>query len=82
MSKDDLTGFSLSDIRAIRYLMLAGGAIAIGMLLITDRETPLLVIGFVTVVMAVPLVAIYLLRRFGKRKEPGKAPPPTPPEGR
>ena len=74
MSKDDRTGFSLSDIRAIRYLMLAGGAIAIGMLLITDRDTPLLVIGFVTVVMVVPLAAIYLLRRFGKKKDPDDRP--------
>ena len=77
MSKDDPTGFTLADIRAIRYLVLAGGGIGIGMLLITDRETPLLVIGFVTVVTFVPLVAIYLLRRFGRKKQPGQ--PPQPP---
>lgn len=64
MSDDDRSAFTLSDIRAIRWLALGLGAVAIAMTLITDRDSPLLVAGFIGVVAAVPLAAIYLLRRL------------------
>jgi hypothetical protein len=68
MSKEDRSTFTLSDIRLIRYLVLAMGGIGIGMLLITDRESPLMVVGFIAVVTIVPIAAIYFLRR--RRKKP------------
>jgi hypothetical protein len=79
MSNEDPSTFTLSDVRLIRYLVFAMGAIAVGMLLITDRESPLMVIGFITVVTIVPIGAIYLLRRrAAKRAGKDAAPPPTP----
>ena len=74
MSKEDRATFTLSDIRAIRWLVLAMGGIAIVMLLITDRESPVLVVGFTTVLTVVPLVAIHLLRRFARKKEAERLP--------
>jgi hypothetical protein len=77
MSKEDRGTFTLSDIRAIRWLVLVMGGIATGMMLVTDRDSPVMVAGFITVVTIVPLVAIYLLRRFAKKKERDQSPEPT-----
>lgn len=72
--------FSLEDIRAIRYLILVMGGIGLFMLLITDRETPIIVIGFIAVVTLLPLGAIYLLRRVSRKRTPDTSPgcPPKP----
>ena len=78
MNKEDRATFTLADIRAIRYLIIALGGISVGMLLITDRDSPVMVVGFITIVTIVPLAAIYLLRRIVRKKEPNKAPEPTP----
>jgi hypothetical protein len=82
MSKPARAGFTLADIRAIRYLVLTAGAIGIGMMLITDRESPLLVVGFIAVITVVPVVAIYALRRFAKRTERRDSPEPPAEVGR
>jgi hypothetical protein len=70
MAKNDRATFTLEDIRAIRYLVLALGGVGIGMLLITDRDSPVMVVSFITVVTVVPLAAIYLLRRFARQRKP------------
>jgi hypothetical protein len=79
MNKDNRVTFSLSDIRAIRLLVLVLGGIGIVMFLITDRDSPLLVVGFISVLTVVPLAAIYAVRRFKAKQEP--APPPLPAAG-
>jgi hypothetical protein len=73
MKDEDRGTFTLSDIRAIRYLILVLGGIATFMLLVTDRESPLMVVGFISIVTVVPLATIYLLR-IAKGKKPNQAP--------
>ncbi|HUR59815.1 MAG TPA: hypothetical protein VM029_18995 [Opitutaceae bacterium] len=75
MRPDDDSTFTLSDVRMIRYLVFALGGIGLGMLLITDRESPLMVIGFLAVVTIVPIAAIYFLRRRARNKIANDAPP-------
>lgn len=70
MNDDHRPTFPLSDIRALRYLALVLGALAVVMLTITDRETPFLAIGFVTLLGVAPIAAIYFLRRRAQRRTP------------
>jgi len=76
MSPQGRETFTPADIRAIRLLVLALGGIGILMLLVTDRETPLAVVAFITVVTVVPVAAIYFLRRLRspKKRGPDQAP--------
>ena len=76
MSQKNRDTFTPADIRAIRLLVLVNGGIAVAMLLVTDREAPLLVFVFITVVTFVPIAAIYLLRRLRapKKRGPDQAP--------
>jgi Flp pilus assembly protein TadB len=73
VNRQDRSVFTLADIRAIRYLMLVLGGVGLVMFLITDRETPLLVVGFVTTLATVPIAAIYVLRRMAARRELNQA---------
>lgn len=77
MNKDNRVTFSLSDIRAIRLLVLALGGIGLVMFLITDRDSPMLVVGFISVLTVVPLAAIYAVRRFKAKQESIQPPPPA-----
>jgi len=76
MSQKGRDTFTPADIRAIRLLVLVNGGIAVAMLLVTDREAPLLVFVFITVVTFVPIAAIYFLRRLRspKKRGPDQAP--------
>ena len=75
MGENEESTFTLSDVRLIRYLVFALGAIGVGMLLVTDRESPLMVIGFLAVVTIVPIAAICFLRRRARGKAADNAPP-------
>ncbi|HTX65296.1 MAG TPA: hypothetical protein VMD31_05975 [Opitutaceae bacterium] len=72
--------FTPADLRAIRLLVIALGGVGILMLLVTDRETPLVVVAFITVVTIVPIAAIYVLRRLRRPKDevPEQESDPTP----
>lgn len=70
MNRPERGVFTLSDIRAIRYLVLVLGGVGLAMFLITDRETPLLVVAFITTLVVVPIAAIYFLRRMSGRGAP------------
>ena len=76
MSQKGRDTFTPADIRAIRLLVVALGGIGILMLLVTDRESPLAVVAFITAVTVVPIAAIYLLRRLRapKKRGPDQAP--------
>lgn len=78
MNDDHRATFTVSDIRAIRLLVIMLGALAVVMLVITDRETPFLAIGFVTSLAVVPCGAIYFLRRMRRNRAPKQSQPAPP----
>jgi hypothetical protein len=67
--KPDPLDLSASDIRALRYFGMAWGAtIAAAWLILDDDRTRLIVTLFDLGILAVTLLAIYLLRRWKKRR--------------
>ncbi len=78
MAEEEKPVFSLSDIRALRWLAIVVGLVACGLFALTGGNAPVLVAGFCTVVMGAVVVVIFLLRRVARKNLPAANPPGPP----